>query len=485
MLATGGEQMKAYFPLPLKQLPLWETPPENVQALYQRAQAEFPRKVIVLDDDPTGIQTVHGVNVYTDWSYERILDCFRGDAVISYILTNSRSFTSAHTKRVHREIAENICRAAAQTRCDFVLISRGDSTLRGHWPLETQVLAETLAANGRKPFDGEVVIPFFPEGGRFTFGNIHYVREEDSLIPASETEFARDATFGYLSSDLTDWCEEKTCGMHKAESCICITLEDIRGLHVGKIAAQLMSAKNFTKIIVNAVCYEDLKVFCAAYLKALKSGKEFLFRTAAAWPKILGGITDKALLTHHELVADTSFGGVILVGSYVNKTTQQLENLKNSGLPIRFIPFNAALVMEERGLVREASRVVSIAEESILQGMTVCIYTTRKRIEPDDLSSEQRLQMSVAISDAVSSVIGNLSVQPSFIVAKGGITSSDVGVKALRVRKAMVMGQIMPGIPVWMTGDESKFPRMPYVNFPGNVGEIATLTNISKILMGQ
>ena len=190
-------------------------------------------------------------------------------------------------------------------------------------------------------------------------------------------------------------------------------------------------------------------------------------------------------MTHHELVADTSFGGVILVGSYVNKTTQQLENLKNSGLPIRFIPFNAALVMEERGLVREASRVVSIAEESILQGMTVCIYTTRKRIEPDDLSSEQRLQMSVAISDAVSSVIGNLSVQPSFIVAKGGITSSDVGVKALRVRKAMVMGQIMPGIPVWMTGDESKFPRMPYVIFPGNVGEIATLTNISKILMGQ
>lgn len=477
--------MNTYIPLPLKQLPLWETPPEAVQDLYQSALAGFSRKIIVLDDDPTGIQTVHGVHVYTDWSYEHILDCFRDDAVISYILTNSRSFTSEHTKRVHREIAENICRAAAQTGRNVVLISRGDSTLRGHWPLETQALAETLAASGRKRFDGEVIIPFFPEGGRFTFGNVHYVREEDSLIPASETEFARDATFGYLSSNLTDWCEEKTDGAHKAGSCICITLEDIRSLNVGKITAQLMAAKNFTKIIVNAVCYEDLKVFCAAYLEALSAGKEFLFRTAAAWPKILGGITDKALLTHHELVADTSCGGVILVGSYVSKTTQQLENLKNSGLPIRFVAFDAALVTEEHGLVREASRVVSVVEESILQGTSVCVYTTRKRIEPESLSREQRLQMSVAISDAVSSVIGNLSVRPSFIVAKGGITSSDVGVKALRVRRAIVMGQIMPGIPVWMTGEESKFPYMPYVIFPGNVGDIATLTNISKILMGR
>ena len=83
--------MNTYIPLPLKQLPLWETPPEAVQDLYQSALAGFSRKIIVLDDDPTGIQTVHGVHVYTDWSYEHILDCFRDDAVISYILTNSRS----------------------------------------------------------------------------------------------------------------------------------------------------------------------------------------------------------------------------------------------------------------------------------------------------------------------------------------------------------------------------------------------------------
>ena len=76
-----------------------------------------------------------------------------------------------------------------------------------------------------------------------------------------------------------------------------------------------------------------------------------------------------------------------------------------------------------------------------------------------------------------------LNTRPSFIIAKGGITSSDVGTKALRVKKATVMGQIKPGIPVWQTGAESKFPGLPYIIFPGNVGEIHTLKEIVELLM--
>jgi uncharacterized protein YgbK (DUF1537 family) len=104
-------------------------------------------------------------------------------------------------------------------------------------------------------------------------------------------------------------------------------------------------------------------------------------------------------------------------------------------------------------------------------------------VDTDD--KDQQLQISVAISDALTSVIGNLEVCPRFIVAKGGITSSDVGTKALRVRKALVMGQIQAGIPVWMTGPESKFPNIPYVIFPGNVGEDSTLLDVVKMLMGD
>ena len=68
-----------------------------------------------------------------------------------------------------------------------------------------------------------------------------------------------------------------------------------------------------------------------------------------------------------------------------------------------------------------------------------------------------------------------------FIIA-GGITSSDVGTKALAVKKANVLGQIKPGIPVWQTGEESKFPMTPYVIFPGNVGEITTLREAVEVL---
>jgi uncharacterized protein YgbK (DUF1537 family) len=74
-------------------------------------------------------------------------------------------------------------------------------------------------------------------------------------------------------------------------------------------------------------------------------------------------------------------------------------------------------------------------------------------------------------------------VRPGFIIAKGGITASDVGTKALRVRRATVMGQIKPGVPVWMTDSGSKFPHMPYVIFPGNVGETATLREAVENLM--
>ena len=123
------------------------------------------------------------------------------------------------------------------------------------------------------------------------------------------------------------------------------------------------------------------------------------------------------------------------------------------------------------------------AEEKILSGRTVVIYTSRQLLAPENMTPEEKLQISVKISNAVTSIIGKLSVKPKFIIAKGGITSSDVGTKALRVKKARVMGQVKKGIPVWMTGEESKFPGMPYIIFPGHVGEVSTLKEIVEELI--
>lgn len=427
----------------------------------------FGRKIIVLDDDPTGVQTVNNISVYTDWTAQSIAAGFAEKNSMFFILTNSRAFSESKTRAEHKKIAENIC-AAALGR-DFIIISRSDSTLRGHYPLETQILRETLEAHGKK-IDGEILMPFFKEGGRFTIGDVHYVQEGDYLIPAAETEFARDKTFGYKNSNLAAYIEEKTGGAFKKSSVMSISLEELRGGDVDKISARLEGVSGFNKVIVNAADYVDVEIFTLALLR---SKKNFLFRTAAAFTKIIGGVEDKNFLTRSELVDEQNpNGGLIIIGSHVEKTTAQLEELrKNSS--VKFIEFDVT----DLGAV---DKIIRQAEENISQGRTTTIYTSRAVLDFGD--AEKNLEASVNISDALTSIVKRLNVRPKFLIAKGGITSSDVGTKGLGVKKALVLGQVVAGIPVWKLGAESKFPNMSYIIFPGNVGNVDTLKNIVEML---
>lgn len=472
-----------------KIIPFWtaeerdRTDTDKAEALLSQAMEGFHKKLVVLDDDPTGVQTVHDVSVYTDWEEESIRKGFEEKEAMFFILTNSRSFSVEETTKVHQDIAARVAKVARELGQDFMIISRGDSTLRGHYPLETQLLADGLTKNEGVVIDGEIICPFFPEGGRYTMDNIHYVKEQENLVPAGMTEFAKDKTFGYKSSDLTEYVEEKTEGKYHKEDCITISLDELNALDVQGIKDKLMSAQNMAKIIVNAVSYADLKVFCAALVLAMKAGKHYMARTAAAFTKVMGRISDQPLLGRAQLEGDTKNGGIVLIGSHVKKTTDQLNCLKELDGQADFMEFQVNTVFEENGLEKEVERTVKAAEEKILSGRTVVIYTSRQLLAPENMTPEEKLQISVKISNAVTSIIGKLSVKPKFIIAKGGITSSDVGTKALRVKKARVMGQVKKGIPVWMTGEESKFPGMPYIIFPGNVGEVSTLKEIVEELI--
>lgn len=256
-------------------------------------------------------------------------------------------------------------------------------------------------------------------------------------------------------------------------------------MDIDKIEAQLMNVKDFNKIIVNAVDYVDVKVFCVALYRAMAKGKVFMFRTAAAIVKVMGAVTDQPLLSRDQMVVkETENGGIIVVGSHTEKTTKQVECLKELQ-DLEFIELDATLVKDDAAFEAEVERCLSKEEECIRAGKTVCCYTTRALITADTGDKEDELRLSVKISDAVQSLVGRLSVTPSFVIAKGGITSSDVGTKALAVKKANVLGQIRPGIPVWQTGEESRFPLTPYVIFPGNVGEITTLKEAVEVLMNK
>ena len=472
-----------------KIIPFWtaeerdRTDTDKAEALLSQAMEGFHKKLVVLDDDPTGVQTVHDVSVYTDWEEESIRKGFEEKEAMFFILTNSRSFSVEETTKVHQDIAARVAKVARELGQDFMIISRGDSTLRGHYPLETQLLADGLTKNEGVVIDGEIICPFFPEGGRYTMDNIHYVKEQENLVPAGMTEFAKDKTFGYKSSDLTEYVEEKTEGKYHKEDCITISLDELNALDVQGIKDKLMSAQNMAKIIVNAVSYAELKVFCAALVLAMKAGRHYMARTAAAFTKVMGRISDQPLLGRAQLEGDTKNGGIVLIGSHVKKTTDQLNCLKELDGQADFMEFQVNTVFEENGLEKEVERTVKAAEEKILSGRTVVIYTSRQLLAPENMTPEEKLQISVKISNAVTSIIGKLSVKPKFIIAKGGITSSDVGTKALRVKKARVMGQVKKGIPVWMTGEESKFPGMPYIIFPGNVGEVSTLKEILEELI--
>lgn len=455
----------------------------KVDALLAQEIAANTTKIVVLDDDPTGVQTVHDIHVYTGWSHDEILAGFKEDNNLFYVLTNSRGFTQEQTIKAHHEIAAVVNDVARETGRDYIFISRSDSTLRGHYPLETRILKEDYEKYTGKIIDGEILCPFFKEGGRFTVDDVHYVKYGDELVPANETEFAKDKTFGYSAPNMPAYIEEKTGGEFKAESVTCISLADIHAMNFDAIEAKLMAVTGFNKIIVNAVDYADVKVFCVALYRAMRKGKVFMFRTAASIVKVMGGVTDQPLLTREKMVTlKSNNGGVIVVGSHTDKTTRQLEALKTVE-GIEFVELDARLVKDDAAFSKEVERCLAVEEKAISAGKTVCCFTTRALITADTGDKEDELRLSVKISDAVQSLVGRLKVTPAFVIAKGGITSSDVGTKALAVKRALVLGQIRPGIPVWQTGEESRFPGTPYVIFPGNVGEDSTLKEAAEILM--
>ena len=451
-------------------------------ALLRKEIEASPVKLVVLDDDPTGVQTVHDVSVYTDWSLESVRAAFAEENKVFYILTNYRGMTADETTRVHREIAAAVAQVSRETGRPYLFMSRSDSTLRGHYPLEPELLRAGMEAGGIKA-DGEILCFFFKEGGRFTLNNVHYVRQDDELVPAHLTEFAADRTFGYRSSDLREYVEEKTGGVYKAEDVICIGLDSLRRMDIDGIADRLMSVTDFRKVAVNAVDYCDLKVFAVALYRAIARGKVFVFRTAASLVKVMGGISDQPLLTRADMVTrETGSGGIVVVGSHAQKTTAQLNELLRLDYTVP-IEFDSDKVLDgDEAFYAEVDRCVAEEEKAVRAGRTAVCFTKRKLLTLEGDTRESALIRSVKISDGVQRLVGQLSVTPAFVIAKGGITSSDIGTKALRVRRARVMGQIRPGIPVWQTGEESRFPGTPYVIFPGNVGSVTDLRAAVEIL---
>lgn len=461
-----------------------EAEQQQLDALFQEELCKNDDKIVVLDDDPTGTQTVHDVSVYTDWEPASIRCAFAEPERLFYILTNNRARTPADAVRICREIGKTVAAVAKEQNRGYMMICRGDSTLRGHYPLETQALQEVLAKEGTE-IDGEILCPFFLEGGRFTQKGMHYVQQDGIFIPAQDTEFAKDRTFGYRSSYLPRYIEEKTAKACRAEQVLQIPRELLCENRLDEVEALLCSCTLYRRICVDACEYGDLTAFAIALYRALAKGKRFLFQSAASLVKTLSGIRSRALLRRDEMLPASAGGGIVIVGSHTQKTTRQLERLltQEGMVPV---PFRSAAALEStQALEHEVTRCVALQEEILSQGATAVCYTERTIVSGENLSKEEALLRAVRIGEGVRDLVAHLSAAPAFIIAKGGITSSDIATKALGIHHARVLGQIVPGVSVWRTPPESRFPGIPYVVFPGNVGDEDALRQAAAVLTAE
>ncbi|MEW5787065.1 MAG: four-carbon acid sugar kinase family protein [Pseudomonadota bacterium] len=436
-------------------------------------------KIIVLDDDPTGSQTVHSCLLLTRWDPATLQGALLDDAPLFFVLTNTRGMDAARAAAVTGEVCANLRLALADLAAGGrtiqpILVSRSDSTLRGHYPVETDVMAETLG-----PFDAHFLVPAFFEGGRSTRDSVHYLKVDGVPTPVHETEFARDSVFGYRHSYLPDYVEEKTRGRIPAGQVERFLLADLAPGREDALLARLMALSGNRCCVVDGKDQADLDRFAAAVRRASAAGKRFLFRSAASLLTALAGLPPQPVTAAAmgRYVRDGR-PGAVLVGSHVQKTTLQLKRLLAEpgvrGLEVdvdRILPERASLLAE----------VLAQAAAAHRQDCTPVIYTSR--VERQFASQAERLAFGEAVSAFLMDVVRGLPPGLGFLVSKGGITSNDVLSDGLALATSRVLGQVLPGCSmVRCPADHPRFPDLPVVIFPGNVGDENALATVHRRL---
>jgi uncharacterized protein YgbK (DUF1537 family) len=403
-------------------------------------------RLVVLDDDPTGTQTVSGVPVVLEPGDDDLRWALAHPSGVAFVLTNSRSLPEAEAIAVAEDLGRRLARLGGDA--DLRCISRSDSTLRGHFPAETDALARGLGG-----IDGVLLCPAFLEAGRITAGDIQWVRQGDEYVPAARTEFARDRTFGYRSEDLPGWVRERA-GDREVRS---VTLDDIRGGGPEAVADRLCAAPDGAVIIGNAAAAADLEVLVLGLLDAERRGRRLLCRTGPSFVGVRGGLVPQPPLRR----VGGGGRGLVVVGSHTALTGEQLGRaLDRHRLDV--VELRVQDVLSERGddHVREVARRVAGAPRD------VALVTSRELRAGRD--GAESLALSARVSRALVRAVALAVAEraPAWVLAKGGITSHDVARHGLGARRAVVAGQLFDGmVSVWLLGE-----RLPYVVFPGNVG---------------
>lgn len=481
-MPTLDEMLTAYPPKP------------SVSAADVAARVAASGQVlVVLDDDPTGTQSVADLPVLTRWE----IDDFRWALELRnegrppsaiYVLTNTRSLDPDTAAARNRAVVAAALTAADAVGIDLGFVSRGDSTLRGHFPLEPDVIASTISEHGLPPVDGVVLVPAYPDAGRVTIGGTHYLRDGEELIPIAQTEFARDATFAFSASFLPEFVEEKANGRIRSDQVILLGLDVIRS-GADSISDAVRDAHDGRFIVADAVTEDDLRALAIGLDRAERDGLSFLYRSGPPFVRARIGQTARPPLTAGEVYSGRArdgggpgeAGGLIVVGSHVGVTTRQLTRLTDAHPAARTIEMDVQQLLRTDDAQHYIERIVDDVVYA-LEGGDVILHTSRTLVRTAD--ERESLRISRVVSAAVVGVVNRTVARfrPRFVIAKGGITSSDVATAGLEIRRAMVRGPMLPGIVSLWEAVDGPAEGIPYVVFAGNVGDDDSLLLVARKL---
>ncbi len=416
-------------------------------AVWRAEIAADPRLKVIVDDDPTGTQSVSDVEVILRPD-RAAFDAFAASGRRStFVLSNSRALPEAAAVELVGGIARAADSAVRAAGHLATVILRGDSTLRGH------VFAEIDAVAPRTPV---LFVPAFIDGGRITRDGVHLVRTPGGEVPVSETEFARDPQFGYRSGDLRAWVPEVSGGRRRA---VTVPLERLRGEGPDAVARALLDAGPDTVVAPDCVEHGDVLAIAAGLVRAQRRGAAVAVRCAASLAAALAGLSTRRLDT-----LDVPSPGRVLVacGSFTEASTRQLRAL--GGLWERRVEIPVT------GRPGDDASLASRVRERLTDGGRAVLATDRSPGHAEVPTAPE------ALMDTLVATVRRLAPDVDLVVAKGGITSARLATDALEATGARVRGQVLPGVPVWTLRTPRGEPS--YVVVPGNIGADDALREI-------
>jgi len=441
-------------------------------------------KFVVIDDDPTGSQTVHDCLLLLKWDCSTLVKGFESKSNLFFILANTRSLSENDAKLTIEEICKNLKTVIASQAYEeeIIFISRGDSTLRGHNFLEPSTLNSCLG-----PFDATFHVPAFIEGKRLTINGSHFVEK----TPIHKTIFARDKIFGYETSNVKNLLFQKSKSKLNLDDIQNLFLSDLEILNDEEnniIFKTLKNLKNNKHVIVDVENYSQLKKF-SLIIRQLTKQKKFLFRTAASF---ISSISKKKSVSQSEIFFSnlrirnkkkSLLPGLIIVGSYVELSTIQLHNLLEisncNSIELDVFEFFKITSSDnnQKGRNLLKNKLLKEIRFSFEKGKTPVLFTSRKFMS---LDYSELFNFYNLLACFIAELVADLKYEIGYLISKGGITTNVILSNGLNADYVYLEGQILTGISV-VTHKLKNDEKLPIVTHPGNIGTKDSLVNIWKV----